>query len=46
MLEHLRLTKQVFCFATHDQFITAEELLSIVKGRAVTFQEALDYILS
>ena len=44
MLEHLKLTHQFFCFGFNNQFFTAEELLSIIKGRAVSFNEAMDYI--
>lgn len=44
MLEHLKVTHQYFCFATYDRFYTAEELLAVIKGRPVTFEEAIEYI--
>lgn len=44
MLAHLKVTHQFFCFDLYNSFYTAEDLLSIVKGRKVTFDEAVEFI--
>jgi hypothetical protein len=44
ILEHLKYTNQFFCFLSYNRFISAEELLSIVEGRKVTFQETIEFL--
>lgn len=44
MLAHLKATHQFFCFTTYGTFHTAEELLAIVEGRKVSFDEAIEFI--
>lgn len=44
LLEYLKNTKQYFCFTSVGRFHTADELLRIVKGQPVTFDEAVAYI--
>lgn len=43
-LQYLKETHQFFCFISPETFYSAEELLQIVKGRPVSFYEAIDYV--
>lgn len=44
MLEHLKATHQFFCFTAYNQIYTAEDLLTIVSGHKVSFEEAIEYL--
>jgi len=44
VLEHLRKTGQYFCFTGNGQLLTAEELLTKLRGHQVSYGEAVRYL--